>query len=38
MVGRSRNQLIGSSFMDYFAERDRAAEGVRLTFKEGAAG
>ncbi|GAB5440695.1 MAG: hypothetical protein Fues2KO_10440 [Fuerstiella sp.] len=36
MVGRSRNQLIGSSFPDYFAERDEAAEGVKLTFTEGA--
>jgi PAS domain S-box-containing protein len=36
MVGRQRNQLIGSSFAGYFVERDRAAEGVRLTFKEGA--
>src|SRR5205807_227424 len=36
MVGRQRNQLIGSSFPIYFKERDRAAEGVRLTFKEGA--
>ncbi len=35
MVGRRRNQLIGSPFPDYFTERDRAAEGVRLTFKEG---
>jgi PAS domain S-box-containing protein len=36
MVGRPRNGLIGSSFPTYFTERDRAAEGVRLTFKEGA--
>ncbi len=36
IVGRPRNQLIGSSFPAYFTERDRAAEGVRLTFKEGA--
>jgi PAS domain S-box-containing protein len=36
MVGRTRNQLIGSSFPGYFTERERAAEGVRLTFKEGA--
>ena len=36
MAGRRRNQLIGSSFADYFTERERAEEGVRLTFKEGA--
>jgi PAS domain S-box-containing protein len=36
MVGRLRNQLIGSRFPDYFIERDRAADRVRLTFKEGA--
>ena len=36
MAGRPRNQLIGSSFPGYFAETDRATEGVRLTFKEGA--
>ncbi len=36
MAGRPRNQLIGSSFPSYFTERDRAEEGVRLTFKEGA--
>lgn len=35
MAGRTRSQLIGSSFASYFKERDRAAEGVRLTFKEG---
>ena len=29
MVGRPRTQLIGSSFPAYFAERDRAAEGVQ---------
>ena len=34
MAGKSRKQLIGSSFPDYFLERERAAEGVRLTFKE----
>src|SRR5579863_8558256 len=34
MAGKSRTQLIGSSFPDYFLERDLAAEGVRLTFKE----
>ncbi len=36
MVGRPRNQLIGSSFPGYFEESEAAAEGVRLTFKEGA--
>jgi PAS domain S-box-containing protein len=36
MVGRTRKQLIGSSFPAYFTERERAAEGVRLTFREGA--
>jgi len=36
MVGRPRNQLIGSLFSSYFTERERADEGVRLTFKEGA--
>jgi PAS domain S-box-containing protein len=35
MAGRPRNQLIGSSFSEYFVERERAAEGVRLTFQEG---
>jgi PAS domain S-box-containing protein len=36
MVGRPRNQLIGSQFPGYFVERGRAEDGVRLTFKEGA--
>jgi PAS domain S-box-containing protein len=35
MAGRSRSQLIGSSFPTYFLEQERAAEGVRLTLKEG---
>ncbi|MFA4901337.1 MAG: PAS domain S-box protein [Desulfobaccales bacterium] len=35
MAGRSRSQLIGSSFPVYFLEQERAAEGVRLTLKEG---
>jgi PAS domain S-box-containing protein len=35
LVGRQRNQLIGSSFTEYFTERARAAEGVDLTFKKG---
>src|SRR5207245_1272905 len=34
MAGKPRSQLIASSFPDYFLERERAAEGVRLTFKE----
>ena len=36
MVGRQRSQLIGSSFPSHFIERDRAEEGVRLTFNKGA--
>ena len=36
MAGRSRSQLVGSSFLSYFSEPKRAEEGVRLTFKEGA--
>jgi PAS domain S-box-containing protein len=36
MVGRQRSQLIGSSFPSYFIERDRAEEGVRLTYNQGA--
>ncbi|RJR44009.1 MAG: PAS domain S-box protein [Deltaproteobacteria bacterium] len=35
MAGRNRNQLIASSFPTYFVEQERAAEGVRLTLKEG---
>jgi PAS domain S-box-containing protein len=35
MVGRRRNQLIGSRFSEYFVESDRASEGVKLTFKNG---
>jgi PAS domain S-box-containing protein len=35
MVGRQRTQLIGSSFPDYFVERELAAEGVRLTLQVG---
>jgi PAS domain S-box-containing protein len=35
MVGRRRTQLVGSAFPSYFTEPDRAAEGVRLTFREG---
>jgi PAS domain S-box-containing protein len=35
MVGRPRAQLIGSSFPDYFVERDQAIKGVRLTFEAG---
>src|SRR5689334_5023221 len=36
MAGRARNQIIGSSFSSYFQERERAEEGVRLTFQRGA--
>jgi PAS domain S-box-containing protein len=36
MAGRQRGQLIGSLFAAYFTESDRAEEGVRLTFREGA--
>jgi PAS domain S-box-containing protein len=36
MAGRQRNLLIGSPFASYFTERERAEEGVRLTFREGA--
>jgi len=36
LVGRPRNQLIGSLFPRYFTDPVRAEEGVRLTFKEGA--
>jgi PAS domain S-box-containing protein len=35
MVGRPRNQLIGTSFPGYFKESEAAAEGVRLTFSQG---
>ncbi|MCL4500625.1 MAG: PAS domain S-box protein [Deltaproteobacteria bacterium] len=35
MVGRTRSQLIGSSFPIYFMEQEQAVEGVRLTLKEG---
>lgn len=37
MVGRPRRQLVGSSFPTYFTEPERAADGVRLTFREGSA-
>ncbi|MBI4333495.1 MAG: PAS domain S-box protein [Chloroflexi bacterium] len=36
LVGRPRNQLIGSQFPRYFTDPGRAEEGVRLTFKQGA--
>jgi len=36
LAGRPRNQISGSSFPSYFTERDRAEEGVRLTFQKGA--
>jgi len=35
MVGQRRAQLVGSIFSDYFVERERAADGVRLTFEKG---
>lgn len=35
MIGRSRDQLIGSAFPTHFSERDRAVEGVDLTFEKG---
>src|SRR5450759_2229866 len=35
MVGRTRAQLVGSKFPEYFTERDRAIDGVRLTFEKG---
>jgi PAS domain S-box-containing protein len=35
MVGRPRNQIIGTSFPGYFKETAQAAEGVRLTFSQG---
>jgi PAS domain S-box-containing protein len=35
MVGRPRNQLIGTSFPGYFKEAELAAQGVRLTFSQG---
>src|SRR5579864_2102964 len=34
MVGRQRSQLVGSAFHRHFTEPERAAEGVRLTFRE----
>ncbi len=35
LTGYSREQLVGSSFQDYFTEPDRAAGGVRRTLDEG---
>jgi PAS domain S-box-containing protein len=35
MVGRTRAQLVGSKFPEYFTERDRAIDGVHLTFEKG---
>ena len=35
MVGRTRAQLVGSMFPEYFTDRDRAIDGVRLTFEKG---
>ena len=36
LTGTTRKQLIGSSFIQFFTEPDRAAGGVRQTLKEGA--
>lgn len=35
MIGRTRAQLVSSMFPEYFTERDRAIDGVRLTFEKG---
>jgi PAS domain S-box-containing protein len=35
LSGYSRDQLVGTPFKDYFAEPDRAADGVRKTLHEG---
>jgi PAS domain S-box-containing protein len=35
MIGRPRNQLIGTLFPGYFKETELAAGGVRLTFSQG---
>ncbi|HEV2036583.1 MAG TPA: PAS domain S-box protein [Candidatus Dormibacteraeota bacterium] len=35
LVGRPRAQLVGSMFPEYFTERERAIDGVRLTFQKG---
>jgi PAS domain S-box-containing protein len=35
MVGRTRAQLVGSMFPEHFTERDRAIDGVHLTFEKG---
>ena len=35
MVGRTRAQLVGSMFAEYFTDRDRAIDGIRLTFEKG---
>src|SRR3989441_3282325 len=36
MAGRPRIQIVASTFPAYFMERERAEEGVRLTFQKGA--
>src|SRR5207249_9327289 len=36
LAGFNRKQLIGSPFVDYFTDRQRAEEGVRQTFDAGA--
>jgi len=35
VTGRSRNELIGSNFSNYFTEPDKAEEGYKLVFKKG---
>ena len=35
MVGRTRAQLVGSMFPEHFTERDRAIDGVHVTFEKG---
>jgi PAS domain S-box-containing protein len=35
MIGRTRAQLVGSVFAEYFTDRDRASDGIRLTFEKG---
>jgi PAS domain S-box-containing protein len=35
LTGFIRKQLVGSPFMDYFTDRDRAKQGVEKTFGEG---
>ncbi len=35
VTGRSRDELIGTDFSDYFTEPEKAKEGCQLAFKEG---